>query len=79
MELFRLLYSFDFVLLLAFAVFYYKAAYLEGTSTILWTGLSIIISLASIIFSWGWLGLILGQVILFFAVGIVRTLLSRKD
>ena len=79
MEIFGV-YGLDTILLIAFAVFYYKAAERAGASKILWTGLSVIVSLVTRILSWGLLGLILGQVILFFAMGIVRSLISKlKD
>ena len=78
MEIFGV-YGLDTVLMIIFAVLYYKAAAREGASKFLWVGLSVIVSLISRILSWGPLGLILGQVALFFVIGIIRSLLSRKS
>ena len=66
-------YGLDTLLIIIFAVLYYKAAEIEGAPKFLWTGLSIIASHAIRILSWGLLGLILSQVVLFFAMGIVRS------
>ena len=75
MEIFGIL-GFDTLFLIAFAVFYYKAADMADSSKTLWTGSSIIVSLAVRLLAWGLLGLILSQAILFFAIAAVRALLS---
>jgi hypothetical protein len=78
MEIFGV-YGLDTVLWIAFAVFFYKVATREGTSKIMWTGLSLIVSFSARLLALGIPGLILSQVGLFFAIGIVRAWLSRKD
>jgi len=77
MEIFGV-YGLDTILIIVFAVFFYKAAEREGASRFLWTCLSIIVSLSSRILSLGLIGLILGQVALFFGIGIVRALISQR-
>ena len=72
-------YNLHTILTIVFAIFYYKAADIEKASKLLWTGLSIVVSLGTRILGWGLLGLILGQIALLFIIGIVRWLLSRKD
>ncbi len=68
------LYSFNFVLLVVFAIFYYRAAGSEGNSGILWAGLSVAISaLIWLVLRWGVLFMLLGQVGLFFAITLIRT------
>ena len=67
------LYSTNFVVLIVFAIFWYRAADFEGAPAWLWTGLSLIISLA--IWRWlsgGWLAMALGQAGLFVGIGIYR-------
>jgi len=59
--------------------FYYKAADIAEAPKLLWTGLPVIVSLASRILPWGLLGLIFGQVVLFFVIAIVRAVISNKD
>jgi hypothetical protein len=59
-------YSFTFVLLLACAVFFYRAGELEGGSGVAWAALSVLVSVAI----WHWLNgrfiaVLLGQVGLF--------------
>lgn len=69
------LYSFQFVFLLACAGFFYKAAVFEDESAFLWTTLSVSIFIVTwIVFSWGWLGCLLGQLGLFVGIAIVRVL-----
>jgi hypothetical protein len=71
-------YSFTFVLLLAYAIFFYRAGESEGSSGILWAGVSVLISV--VVWrrlGWGWLGVLLGQVGLFAGITIVRS--SRKS
>ncbi len=44
------------------AVFYHRAAEFENESTLLWTGLSVLISAVTLFFfHWGILGTLLGQ------------------
>jgi len=78
MEIFGV-YGLDTVLWIIFAVFFYKAAAREDASKLTWTGLSLIVSFSARILALGIPGLILGQVVLFFAIGIVRAWLSRKN
>jgi hypothetical protein len=69
------MYSFHIVILLAFASFYYKAADYENEAPFLWGGASILVYMLTWFgFSWGWLGCIIGQVILFVAITVMRTL-----
>jgi hypothetical protein len=37
------LYSFNFVILIAFGVFYYKCGNIEGDYGLLWSGLSVLL------------------------------------
>ena len=78
MEIFGV-YDFDTIFIIAFAVFFYKAADYENASKILWVGLSIIVSLLSRIFGFGLIGLISGQVVQFFAIAAIRLIFSRKE
>jgi hypothetical protein len=72
---FAYFYSLQFVMLLACAVFYYKAAEMEDSSGFLWSALSVgVFILTWIVLSWGWLGCLLGQVALFAGITIVRLL-----
>ncbi len=69
-------YSFTFVLLLASAVFFYRAGEFEGSSGLAWAALSIFISIA--IWQWlngGFVGVLLGQIGLFVGITLYR---SRK-
>ncbi len=72
-------YNLHTILTIVFAIFYYKAADIEKASKLLWTSLSIVVSLGTKILGWGLPGLILGQIALLFIIGIVRCLLSMKD
>jgi hypothetical protein len=67
------LYSFNFLLTVVFAIFFYRAGEFEGSPGLLWAALSVAISL----FIWQWLGwgllaMILGQIGLFVAIGVFR-------
>jgi len=77
MEIFGV-YSLDTILIIVFAVLYYKAAGIENTSKLLWVGLSLIVSFIARILSLGLLELILGQVVLFVTIAVVRALLSKR-
>ena len=68
------LYSFTFVLLLACAVFFYRAGEFDGSSGLAWAALSILISVA--IWRWlhgGVLAVLLGQVGLFAGITLYRS------
>jgi len=68
---------FSFLLIALFAAFFYRAAEFENESRLLWCGLSLVISLATLFyFQWGLLGTVLGQVGLF--VGITLFRVTRK-
>jgi hypothetical protein len=67
------LYSFHFVFLIVFAVFFYRAAAFEDGPALLWAALSVLISL--LIWQWlrwGLLAMLLGQVGLFVGIGVFR-------
>jgi hypothetical protein len=69
-------YLLTFVLLLACAVFYYRAGEFEGSSGITWAALSVLISVT--IWRWlhgGFIAVLLGQVGLFVGITLYR---SRK-
>jgi hypothetical protein len=64
---------FAILLIVAFAIFFYRAANFENESGLLWCGLSVSISLLTLFFfGWGWLGCLLGQAGLFVGIGIFR-------
>ena len=77
MEIFGV-YGLDTILIIAFAVLYYKAADIENASKLLWVGLSLTVSLAIRILSLGLPWLILGQVALFFVIAVIRALLTKR-
>ncbi len=64
------------ILLMAlFAAFYFRAAEIENESRLLWCGLSLVISLATLFyFHWGLLGTLLGQVGLFAGITVFRVM-----
>jgi hypothetical protein len=71
-----------FAMGLACAVFYWRAAWMEKSSPIVWAGLSVAIWAGTWIgLSWGLLGCVLAQVGLFSGITLWRTLkfLRRKD
>lgn len=58
---------------MAFAVFFYRAAELEDEPSLVWSGLSVVISLATLFWlHWGWLGTLLAQAALFFGIAVFR-------
>ena len=59
----------------AFAIFYHRAAESEGESGVLWAILSVLISVGTLFcLGWGWLGAFLGQGLLFLGIGVYRAL-----
>jgi hypothetical protein len=66
---------FTILLIVVFAVFFYRAAEFEDESGLLWSGLSILIFVTTLFFfHWGLLGNLLGQVGLFVGIGIFRVM-----
>jgi len=68
-------YSFNFLLLIVFAVFFYRAGEFDNAPGILWAALSVVISL--LVWQWlrwGLLAMVLGQVALFVGIGVVRAI-----
>jgi len=58
-----------------FGAFYYRAAQFENESTLIWCGLSLLISVLTVFWlHWGLLGMIAGQVGLFVGITIFRIL-----
>ena len=73
------MYSFDLLVLLASAVFYYRAAQFEDAPALLWSGLSVLTFLITwMVLSWGMIGSIAGQVALFLLITITRVVLEKK-
>ncbi|HZL38094.1 MAG TPA: hypothetical protein VFC78_22450 [Tepidisphaeraceae bacterium] len=72
-------YSLDFVLLLACAVIYYKAAEMEDVPGLLWCGLSVgTFFVTWRLLRWGLPGEILGQVGLLGAITLFRVFRDRQ-
>jgi hypothetical protein len=66
---------FPILICVAFAVFFYRAAESENESPMIWCGLSLVISGATLfLLHWGWIGCSLGQAGLFAGITIVRML-----
>ena len=66
---------FAILLVVVFAVFFHRAAEFENESGLLWSSLSVLVSVVVLFFlHWGWLGTILGQVGLFVGIGIFRVM-----
>ena len=64
---------FAILLIAVCAAFFYHAAEFENESCLLWCGLSLVISLATLFyFHWGMLGTVLGQIGLFVGITIFR-------
>jgi len=64
---------------IAFAVFFYRAAESEDESSLIWSGVSLVISVTTLFWlHWGWLGAVLGQVTLFIGITILR-MLRKSD
>jgi hypothetical protein len=67
-------YSLNFVLMVVFAIFFYRAGLFDDGPGLLWAALSVAISfLIWQWLRWGWLAMILGQICLFLS------LLVRND
>jgi len=87
MDLFQKLYSFQFVALLACAVFFFRAGEFESrvgnaarSLGFLWASLSVLLYVITwIVLSWGMIACIACQVALFFGISIVRVLLSIRN
>jgi hypothetical protein len=61
------------------AIFFHRAAEFENESSLVWTGLSVVISVMTLfVFRWGWLGCLLGQAGLFLGITIFRMLRSKS-
>jgi hypothetical protein len=66
---------FAIFLVIAFAVFFHRAAEFENESSLIWCGLSVVISVVALFFfHWSWLGCLLGQAGLFVGIGIFRVM-----
>lgn len=69
-------YSFNFILMVVFAIFFYRAAQFDGGSGLVglfWAAMSVAISFLI----WQWLGwgvllMLLGQIALFVGIGVYR-------
>jgi hypothetical protein len=67
------------LMIVACAIFFHRAAEFENESSLVWTGLSVVISLMTLfVFRWGWLGCLLGQAGLFLGITIFRMLRSKS-
>jgi hypothetical protein len=67
------------LMIVACAIFFHRAAEFENKSSLVWTGLSVVISVMTLfVFHWGWLGCLLGQAGLFLGIAIFRTLRSKS-
>lgn len=57
------------------AVFFHRAAEFENESTVLWPGLSLLVSAATLFcFHWGWWGILPGQAGLLLGIAVFRLL-----
>ena len=73
------MYSFDLLILIACAVFYYRAGKFENAPALLWASLSVLVYMLTwVVLAWGTLGCIGAQVGLFFAIAIARALFSKR-
>jgi len=67
------------LIIVACAIFFHRAAEFENESSLVWTGLSVVISAVTFFFlHWGWLGCLLGQAGLFLGIAIFRMLRSKS-
>jgi hypothetical protein len=62
------------LVLIAFAVFFHRAAEMEDDSTPwIWCAVSILVSLVTLFWlHWGWLGIILSQVGIFIGITVIK-------
>jgi hypothetical protein len=68
-------YSFNFVLMVVFAIFFYRAGKFEDSPGLLWAALSVLISfLVWWWLGWGLLAMFLGQVGLFVGISVFRAI-----
>ena len=68
-------YSWNFLLMVVSAIFFYRAGEFDGGPGLLWAALSVAISL--VIWQWlhwGVLEMLLGQVALFVGIGVYRVI-----
>ena len=74
------LYSWQIFVLIACAVFYYKAADMENESTVIWSSLSAGLYLVTLcVLGWGLMGNLLAQGGLMAAIVAVRMFRDGKD
>jgi hypothetical protein len=67
------------LMMVAGAVFFHRAAEFENESSLVWTGLSVVISAMTLfVFRWDWLGCLLGQAGLFAGITIFRMLRGKS-
>ncbi len=65
-------------IIIAFAIFYHRAAEFENESTLLWSGLSVLISATTLFFfGWGFIGTLFGQIGLLAGITFFRVWRSR--
>jgi hypothetical protein len=63
------------LMIVACAIFFHRAAEFENESSLVWTGLSVVISVVTLFFlHWSWLGCLLGQIGLFAGITVLRML-----
>jgi hypothetical protein len=75
MNPFGVIYSFQFVFMLACAAFYYRAAEIEDAPRLVWLGMSMGVYLLTWVWlGWGLVGNLLGQAALLIAIAAVRLL-----
>jgi uncharacterized membrane protein len=61
------------VVIVVCAVFFHRAAEFENESSLLWSGLSVLVSaLVVFLFHASWLGILLGQIGLLIGIGVFR-------
>ncbi len=71
-------YSWNFLLMIGFAIFYYRAGEFDDCPGLLWAALSLAISLLILKWlHWGLLGIILGQFLLFIGIGVFRVIRDK--
>jgi hypothetical protein len=71
-------YSFNFVGMVVFAIFFYRAGVFDNSPGLLWAALSVVISFLTWQWlHWGLLGMILGQIALFFGIAVFRVIRNK--